>query len=380
MFYTFSIERFLYQLEDVSKIRLMVMNLLPIKLFFTKWNLDIKSKRDILLFQSMQRRDYDEFTDKILTILPKNSEKIKIKRVFSINIEFLKIPNFEYLELWSHISDLEINLFKKLYIYLLLLYYLSILNELQNLNPKYIILHADMQPLENIIAQYFKSKDIPTVTLQHGLYVDYTKMPNINICSYKHVISEYFLAWGDETKKLINRYHPKCNVIICGTPNKRVEYFQSNSGVFVVLFDGEIFKEYNKNLLKTAQELAKSINKKIYLRLHPANNIEDYSIDNSLILEDNFDIYRADFALGHTTSMIYELMRVGMPVFKYQTNIPANSISKKLVFSNYIELLKKIENLNSIDFVKEGEEYIKYIDMESISEYKKFFQKLEDLN
>ncbi|MCK4442720.1 MAG: hypothetical protein KAU90_12000, partial [Sulfurovaceae bacterium] len=71
---------------------------------------------------------------------------------------------------------------------------------------------------------------------------------------------------------------------------------------------------------------------------------------------------------------------VGMPVLRYKTDIPANSISNNLLFSNYIELKDKVKKLDSIDFMKEGIKYIKYIDNESLLEYKKFFYRFNKGN
>jgi hypothetical protein len=383
LFYFFSIERLMYQLKQIPKIRMIFLNFLPIKLLLTRYDIDIKLKRDILIFQSMDRADYNDFMDKILTVVPLNSKRVLLKIKFSPNIDFLKIPDFDYLEAWSLIYRYEISFFEKIHTYLLILYHASVLSQLKKIkeNPKYIILHADMQPLENMIAQFFKNRGVPTVTLQHGLYVDYTKLPNINVCSYKHVVSDYFLAWGEETKRLIERYHPECNIVICGKPSKSIKYKPNSSGVFVVLFDGEIFQNYNRKLLAMSQRLAKDTDRKIYLRLHPANKIEDYNVDESLILqEDNFDMYQSEFVLGHTTSMIYELMRVGMPVLKYKTNIPANSISDDLIFSSYKELRDKVKRLDLVDFVSEGRDYIKYIDDKSLLKYKKFFYTLSKFN
>ena len=82
-------------------------------------------------------------------------------------------------------------------------------------------------------------------------------------------------------------------------------------------------------------------------------------------------IEESDFILGHTTSMIYELLASGKKVFKMKSDIPSNEISEFLGFSNIEELEEKM--VIDFDFMKEGEKYIKYIESESKNRYKNFF-------
>ena len=57
-----------------------------------------------------------------------------------------------------------------------------------------------------------------TIALQHGLYVDYEGHETVNTSNYLHHVSQNFLAWGNNTKRLIQKYKPTSNVYVCGKP------------------------------------------------------------------------------------------------------------------------------------------------------------------
>lgn len=239
-----------------------------------------------------------------------------------------------------------------------------------------VVTHADMQPIENILIQYFKAIEVKTITLQHGLYVDYSQQPNINEVNYKNVVSDYFLAWGEETKRLIQKYHPKCKIEICGNPVlEDNEYIQSD--FFVLIFEQELLKEYNYKLLEIGREIESFLGIKLKVKFHPRNVFKDYSISRDEVVK--FDtVYNAKFALGHTSTMMYQMMRLGIPTFKLASSVPCNVMNQKLIFNSFDELKNLIEQSQSIDFKKEGEFYIKYLGAESLNIYTQFFQRLID--
>jgi len=351
----------------------LLFNYLPIKLLIQKWDIPEKLNVKCLFIQSMDREDYNKFTNIIFhTIELDDKDFLLIQKKKKLNFDFLSIGYSDIRNIWNSLETK--NIVEKIYIVLNILQVKSIDKYLKGYNLKLLIAHADMQPVENYMVQYFKEKGIKTVTLQHGLYIDYSKYPNINEVNYKNVVSDYFLSWGEETKELIEKYHSNCKVLLCGNPTEKEMAYKSKD-FFTVVFDQELFKEYNKKLIHIAQELSRKINLKILLKPHPRNNLNDYDLDKDLFI-DNGSLNNSAFVLGHTTTMMFQLMRSGIPVFKYQTDIPSNKFNNDLIFSNINELMLKLEKKDQIDYIKEGKYYIKYIDNNSLEKYKEVIERL----
>ncbi len=258
-----------------------------------------------------------------------------------------------------------------LYFYLVALF--IEVEKIAKINFKHLVVFADMQRMDNFLVQYFKNKKT-TITLQHGLYVDYTNNPNLNVVNYKNVVSDYFLAWGEETQTLIKKYHPNCNVVLCGNPTEYPQVLAVRDEFLTVLMDQKLFHEYNQQVLNIAFEFAEKTGVKVHIRTHPKDDINNYIINKELILPD-VDYIQSSFAIGHTSTMIFEMMAMGMPIYKFKSDVPSNLISEKLIF----ETVHDLTHLRSLvfDFKKESEYYLAYVGEASKKEYKYFFNEIE---
>jgi hypothetical protein len=235
-----------------------------------------------------------------------------------------------------------------------------------------------MQPIDNILVQHANKNGIASTTLQHGLYVDYLECKNINMTNYKNTCSDYFLSWGEDTRRLINKYHPETKVVVCGKPIQDQRKGKRESGFFTVVFDQNIFHEFNIKLLSIAYEVAGINGLKVNLKLHPYNKIQWYGVRKEITTL-NQNIMDSRFVIGHTTSILFELMRLGLPVFKLKSQIPANRIDPALVFSDCRELLIKIKKYSGkFGFREYGKYYLKFLGAGSLKKYEIFFRKLEN--
>lgn len=340
-------------------------------IFLNKWSHSGDTKSDILLFQSLHRYDYNIFTEEIYKLIEtKNKSFIKLNPVNQLNFEIKNISFIEYLNIYKSLKD--INCFKKkVFIFIEIIKIMKITNLINKYTPKLVILHADMQPVENIISQFFNHKDIPTATLQHGLYIDYQSNPNINEVNYKNIVSRYFLAWGEETKELIQKYKLNVNVKVLGNPLENNTIIKKEK-FFTVIFEHEGNKEFNFVLLIIARKISIQLNLELKIKLHPNNTFKDYKIKREEIIK--FDnIYNSSFVIGHTSSMLYQIMGKDIPIFKLKSDSPSNKTHEKFIFRNTLELEDKLNMIDSIDYKKESEYYIKYSDSNSKKNYKKFF-------
>lgn len=331
---------------------------------------------DFLFFKSLPREDYDEFFYQVIGALQQKEIAVynghEIKKGYNPRALFLFFRHISALfllirNLGSHTG---------VFFYCKMMGYLNVLDLLRRINPTNVVVFADMHPLDNLVVQTYRQKNKSTATLQHGLYVDYGNQHTVNVVNYQNVVSEYFLAWGEKTAQLISRYHPDCKLRICGKPtlSGTIEPNQE-SKTFTILFDQKMYKDYNQQLLDSAQIISKKMGWKIALRLHPTTFLKDYKTDPSVHLTtDPVPWEEIRFCIGHTTSMIYELLRRGMPVYKLQSKIPSHMLPDELCFTNASDLLIKLSR--PVDFVSIGRMYVSTTGKQSLERYNKVLSEL----
>lgn len=378
------IETYKYEsLSWVGRFRLWLK--LILQLFFRLSSVGEQAREvDFLFVKSLSRGDYDKLYADIASCCPEEKlvEDIIFYRREGFRFLRLRLKPFlvfiKYLPLF--IIFLEWNLARSVYMMTYVLRCLDIFEKInKNISFKNLVVFADMQPIDNFLVQVAKLNGIPTVTLQHGLYIDYTKMENVNSLNYKNHVSDYFLAWGDSTKYLIEKFNPDARVVICGKPIQKIALATEKKDYFSVLFDQNLLKMYNAKLLEMAYELHETTGLKVNIRFHPYNKMDDYQIHNDASCFDE-DLESSVFILAHTTSLIHELLRKGFPVFKLISDVPALSVPAALEFSSVSELEAAIRqsDLENYDFEKYGKEYIRYINDMSLDKYAEFFSTLQN--
>ena len=332
---------------------------------------------DWLCLRSLIRDDYKEFFHLVTAQIPGNLSLYEdYKSVSSlINPNILNlIVNYRWILKFIKAEKTEI----KVGCYFRIIQYLYILSKYDALSCKNLLVFADMQPVENLAVQLYQAQGKNTVTLQHGLYVDYEDMKTVNVINYRNHCSDYFLAWGENTKRLIEKYH-RSKVIICGKPkvyglpdikkpNKSKEELD-----FLVVTDQRIFDEQNKILLKIVTDLAKKLSKNVYVRFHPSNNKSLYKKTFPNIKE-LVEIKQEFIVVGHTTSMIYEALELGYEAFKLRSEVPALEYPSGRQFSDKDELHSAIFQRKTSE---EGlRNYIACMGERSLAKYHQFFSSL----
>jgi hypothetical protein len=327
-----------------------------------------------LFIKSLIRPDYDEFFNNVFSQIDDPGEKINITYKYSNIVYYVRLLKLIfYFPIFIRIYHKNIKV--SLYCYVRAITYIGVLKVIDKYSFKYLVSFADMQGVENLIIQYFNKRNVCTATMQHGLYVDYTQFDNINRVNYENTVSKYFLAWGNETTELIKRYHPSTKIVICGKPLAKVKY-NSLSDFFTVVFDQSLFTEQNRELLAIAYSISEITKLNINVRMHPWDLKERYVFKaGSTSLSG--DIFQSNFVIGHTTSMIFECMRNGIPAFKYKTKYPSNVVSNDLTFTNTEELIQRIQHIGKYNFTELGKYYLEYVGDDSLQQYARFFNSLK---
>ena len=211
--------------------------------------------------------------------------------------------------------------------------------------------------------------------MQHGLYVDYTSQRNINEVNYLLHNSDNFLACGMDTKRLIKQHHPLSNVVTCGKPLQSIKRIKPKK-VIAVIFDQNLFLDVNLEILEIVYSFAKANNYRVLPRLHPNNRPWRYReyFDNPLTID--CDLEGVQLAVGHTSTFLYELMTLGIPILRYNTNAPALNTNSNLEFSDVDSFSSSFESCNNIDIKNEGRKYFSHMGEESLGMYKEYFDKV----
>lgn len=254
--------------------------------------------------------------------------------------------------------------------------YSFILERFAGCRPAVIVFFADMQPVEHLLSLHFRSKGVTTVTMQHGLYVDYGDFDTVNKINYLHQPSEYFLSWGANTTGLIRRFHPGAKVVECGKPL----IFAAETGgarpgtpYVAVLLDQKIFHNQNREMLRIVIRYASSKGLAVTVRLHPQLSRNELFEEFPEVTE-RLEFSDAELVVGHTSTMIYEAVYLGCRVHRYRSEAPAIPLPDSCEFSSFEELLECLSRPMPEGL---GEQFFRAVGDAALRNYAEFFSGLK---
>ena len=345
-------------------------------LFLSQFKFPARRKKvDFLFFRCLVRDDYKLLFRSIANVVPENN-KVVIDDYIENSLRFAPDAILVFItKLHLFFSFKATGLRERIYLYMRLCYYFRILRKVRKYKFRHLVVFADMQPVENLLCQYFK-RTKTTTTLQHGLYVDYTDQPNINIINYEHQCASNFLSWGDGTAQLIKRYHSDCNVVICGRPTVfavKNESGQHPNRYVTAVMDQNLFEQINFQILRLLDVFCRKFGLTLNVRFHPYNHRPRYRSLGIQFSED-VDVMSSLFVVGHTSSLLHELLALDIPTFKFSTSVPSLYFPKEIMFCTAEELEEKVSVPH--EFKAIGERYIAYSGEKSLQAYSAFFQSL----
>ena len=266
----------------------------------------------------------------------------------------------------------------RMYCIVKLALYLKIIISLSKIKFKTIVLFADMQPVEHLASLYFGRLGFTTVTTQHGLYIDYNGYVTVNAINYLHHPSNHFLAWGENTKELISKYHPNANIVICGKPSsydlEKPRNSQSGEPSLVLIMDQKPLNKYNLEIADILTRFAKINEVTLLVRFHPSNNKKIF-IERFPLFQEVNSFSKACLVVGHTSSLLYEAMYVGYKIARYESNMPSIDIGSAGSFSN-IDKLNSIYSEPFIDYEVPISSMLAYSPDDSKKIIRRFFEEL----
>jgi len=331
---------------------------------------------DFLFFKSLQRPDYDRLFQSAMQSVP-NGKRVLSIDILSPQADFNWRAMFQFA---MHIRQLlrlvvDLGAFEGFYFYCNSIRYSTLIASLRKFKPQMAVVFADMQPIDNAIAQSFKQRGIKTATLQHGLYVDYGNAETINRANYENVVCDYFLAWGERTAELILQHHPTTVTVNCGHPAlEATRHEPGQGGNFFVFLDQKIFAKENQRLLDIAAAFAEATGWVGHVGVHPRDSLSQYRIASDLLNNASHPWKSCSFAIGHSSSIVYQALRAGLVVFQMNSDVPRHHLPKEWTFDNGQDLLKKWKTDANAEAL--GKLFISEVGEKAASNYRHFFATL----
>ena len=320
------------------------------KLLYVKLLLPDSKENDICFLRTMCRDDYKDLFHSIIEASDLQGSLILedfILESASINMNAMFYLNNHRKSAITRLQNLPYKNEHKALLAVRLIYYSYIIDSLEQYSFSKLVCFSDMQPIECFASIYYNKKNVITVTMQHGLYIEYNDVNTINVINYKNQPSNYFLAWGEDTKKLIEKYNDHSNVILCGKPNiykTSIKDINFNSLTILIICDQEINQEANFNLIRIIENTCANTQWKFSIRFHPQNNKAFYNKTLGILTEAKEEFFDYDIVVGISSSMLYELSECGHRVFQFDCSVNTITLDESLRFSTNKELIDKMKN------------------------------------
>ena len=239
---------------------------------------------------------------------------------------------------------------------------------------------------EAILNYYFQKHNIPTYTLQHGLWFIYDKYP-IDLVAYENLVADKLLCWGKYTKYEFSEFGIDDNkLVVSGYPRNtlKLKTKENNKIKILVLFARIQYHENNLLIIDILKELKPKTDIKIEFKLHPSLDYKIYESlakKNSFAMADNQTIKKLmennnyAFSIVYNSTAYYDSYMNNCISLRFRDDEADNSIDVwDDSFSNFLELEKKIEYFkiknNDQQFWNDTEKKLEYILGYGINKYK----------
>lgn len=364
--------------------RFKLMRILKFVFFYEKFNADKILKNKIFFSFLIDRKDHHKLWEKAISNFD-SSDIVKVdafhegkKNLKSILRRFyLKFPNF--LEIYRisncmkkhKLRDFIPNFLDWLYISTQAYYQIKKIDYwaefLNDLRPKkYVAYSSYRNNDETIITQLMNKMGKTTFTMQN---YNIPKFDNFNYESitYENFISDYFLIWGDATKKTLENFIPEKSLLLAGNPQydsiERVRRTKFDPKAGTAFLSHPSYKKSNFEILNIVKQLASEYPKiQFKFNVHPDNNEEEYAeklkgvknlefLYNKTADKDDM-LKKSDFLIMYNSTLVLEAMGCQIPIFRYADENMLDMPVPSLNFKDLEEIKEKFAKLFDKKFYK----------------------------
>jgi len=250
------------------------------------------------------------------------------KWVIRINLNHIFKSFTEIVQIANLLSFKEI-----IYYWASICYYKNYLSELErnHLAPikikAFIGFNSSTTP-DSIWTVFFNKYDVPTYSLQHGLYLDFKDFIGGAITNYENLTANKLLCWGNKTLQAMEEFGiDSSRLIVAGHPKyKKVEssIIKQSFKNGIVLLGAVVYDSGNELLLRLLSEYQNKYNTKFTIKMHPRLSSSKYEslckklnlhlIDKDALIK---DIIASD---AYDTTSYYESLVFGLLSLRYSFN------------------------------------------------------------
>ena len=283
----------------------------------------------------------------------------------------------------------EFSISQKLLLASIMTYMLNIIDDLEKNELKNIEIFCSFCSnlnYEAILDYYFQKQNIPTYTLQHGLWFIYDKYP-IDLVAYENLVANKLLCWGKYTKDEFLKFGiDNSRLLVTGYPRETImlKPKETKKVKILVLFARVQYHKNNLFIIDILKKLQSTSDLEIEFKLHPSLDYNVYELiaeesgfkmANNRTIKELMDTNNYTFSIVYNSTAYYDSYLNNCISFRLKDDEADNSIDVwDDSFSNISELEKNIKyfmpkNNNQL-FWKETEKKLKYILGFGIDRYK----------
>lgn len=269
------------------------------------------------------------------------------------------------------------------------LFYCNTIEELEKVNlagvKKYLSM-CHVLDLENLLTQYMKLRNIPTFSLQEGVYFIFKTNPPLDSISYENFETDNLLCWGQfSVDEYISYGISPERLKMAGYPKEVMMSPMKNNNSLkkcMVLVARDAYRKSNMGLLDILTYYSSEY--KFCLKLHPSCNYEFYSeyalshniciISREKTVNECLNNLEYDFAIAVNTTAYYEALMRGIPCIRYCDGSFDLSAGYSDVFSNkegFVNCVNTIASLPNEEYQKSIDEVLKFAIGVGIDDYRK---------
>lgn len=242
---------------------------------------EFDSKKTIFSIGEYNRQDYYQLLDYIRTDIDSYViDLAKSKYVYRLNFHAIF---FSLKKIFQCFKGCELNLRDKIHLFYDLTYLINTIEHLEKIavkKEKILNFCAFCSNLsgEAELNYFFKKHQIPTYTLQHGLWFLYPKPEPIDALVYDNLLADKLLCWGDYTRKQFSDGGIDSKSIhVAGYPRVHSENLNKRANLssrILILFARNSYDNNNRALIELLSILKDQY--QFEYRLHPSLDKTEY--------------------------------------------------------------------------------------------------------
>lgn len=290
---------------------------------------------------------------------------------------------------FANLSETPLSLWSKWKLIIECIHYCNIIEEIKHMDftgVQKFLCQCSVLDLENLLTQYFKLKNIPTYSLQEGIYFIFKKNPPLDSVQYENFETDNLLCWGQFSVDEDVSYgiSPK-RLRVAGYPKEVEMHTMKEENPYkkcMVLLARDSFRDTNMGLLNIL--LKYSVDYEFCLKLHPSCDFELYSsfasqhgmiiISKDITINDCLNNNLFDFAIAVNTTAYYEALMRGLPCLRFCDGTFDLMAGYKDVFGTddeFREVMEILRNQSLSTYQEDINRVLKYAIGIGIDNYKK---------